>query len=100
MYTLQSLWTMARERLDVTIVILANRRYRILDIEMRRTGAGPVGPRAEQMIDLTNPAPDWVRLAEGLGVQAARAASADEFIAEFGAAMRERGPRLIEAVLE
>ena len=100
MYTLQSLWTMARERLDVTIVILANRRYRILDIEMRRTGAGPVGPRAEQMIDLTNPAPDWIRLAEGLGVPGTRTASADEFIAEFGAAMRERGPRLIEAVLE
>ena len=68
MYTLQSLWTMARERLNVTIVILANRRYRILDIEMRRTGAGAVGPRAAEMIDLTNPAPDWIRLAEGFGV--------------------------------
>jgi acetolactate synthase I/II/III large subunit len=99
MYTLQSLWTMARERLDVTVVILANRRYRILDIEMRRTGAGEVGPRAGEMIDLTHPEPDWIRLAEGLGVQAARAATADEFIREFGAAMREPGPRLIEAVL-
>jgi acetolactate synthase-1/2/3 large subunit len=99
LYTLQALWTMARERLDVTTVILANRRYRILDIEMRRTGAGPVGARAEQMIDLTHPAPDWVKLAEGLGVQAARASTADEFIGEFGAAMREPGPRLIEAVL-
>ncbi len=100
MYTLQSLWTMARERLEVTIVILANRRYRILDIEMRRTGAGSVGPRAEQMIDLTNPTPDWVRLAEGLGVQAERAVTADQFISVFGDAMRERGPRLIEAVLD
>ena len=100
MYTLQSLWTMARERLDVTVVILANRRYRILDIEMRRTGAGAVGPRADEMIDLTHPEPDWIKLAEGFGVQAARAATADEFIREFAAAMREPGPRLIEAVLD
>jgi acetolactate synthase-1/2/3 large subunit len=100
MYTLQSLWTMARERLDVAIVILANRRYRILDIEMRRTGAGAVGPRADKMIDLGRPAPDWIKLAEGFGVPAARAATAEDFIREFGAAMREPGPRLIEAVID
>jgi acetolactate synthase-1/2/3 large subunit len=99
MYTFQSLWSMARERLNVAIVILANRRYRILDIEMRRTGAGAVGPRADEMIALEHPEPDWVKLAEGLGVQAARAATADEFIEQFAAAMREPGPRLIEAVL-
>ena len=100
MYTLQSLWTMARERLDVTIVILANRRYRILDIEMRRTGAGTVGPRAEKMIDLTRPAPDWVKLAEGFGVAAVRTTTAEEFLREFAVAMREPGPTLIEAVLD
>jgi acetolactate synthase-1/2/3 large subunit len=100
MYTLQSLWTMARERLDVTTVILANRRYRILDIEMGRTGAGTIGPHADKMIDLTHPEPDWIKLAEGFGVQAARATRADEFIREFDAAMREPGPRLIEAVLD
>jgi len=99
LYTTQSLWTMAREQLNVTIVILANRRYRILDIEMARTGAGKVGPRAGEMIDLTRPAPDWIKLAQGFGVQAARAAMADEFIREFSVAMREPGPRLIEAVL-
>lgn len=99
MYTLQSLWTMARERLDITVVILANRRYRILDIEMKRTGAGAVGPRAEEMIDLARPELDWIKLAEGLGVQAVRAANADDFIREFGAAMREPGPRVIEALL-
>jgi acetolactate synthase-1/2/3 large subunit len=99
MYTLQSLWTMARERLDVVAVILANRRYRILDIEMRRTGAGAVGPAAERMIDIGQPEVDWVKLAEGLGVQAARANTANEFVREFGAAMAEQGPRLIEAVL-
>jgi acetolactate synthase I/II/III large subunit len=99
MYSLQALWTMAREHLDVTVVILANRRYRILDIEMQRTGAGAVGPRAEEMIDLTDPTPDWVKLSRGFGVEAVRAATADEFIREFGAAMQERGPRLIEAVI-
>lgn len=99
MYTLQALWTMARERLDVTVVILANRRYRILDIEMRRTGAGAVGPLADRMLDLSDPTPDWVRLSEGFGVHAARAATADEFIRDFSAAMGEPGPRLIEAVL-
>ena len=100
MYTLQALWTMAREKLDVAIVILANRRYRILDIEMKRTGAGPVGPLADRMLALSTPAPDWVRLSEGMGVRAARAATADEFIREFRAAMREPGPVLIEAVLD
>ena len=100
MYTLQSLWTMARERLDVTIVILANRRYRILDVEMRRTGAGAVGPRADRMLDLTDPQPDWIKLSEGFGVPAVRTTTADEFIREFGTAMKESGPRLIEAVLE
>ncbi len=100
MYTLQSLWTMARERLDVTVVILANRRYRILDIEMKRTGAGKVGPQADRMLDLSDPAPDWVKLAEGFGVEAVRAGTADDFIREFGAAMRQTGPRVIEAVLD
>jgi len=99
MYTPQALWTMARERLDVTAVILANRRYRILDIEMQRTGAGAVGPRAEEMIDLTDPEPDWIKLSRGFGVEAVRAANANEFIREFEAAIEQRGPRLIEAVI-
>ena len=100
MYTPQSLWSMAREHLDATVVILANRRYRILDIEMRRTGAGPVGPRADRMLDLTNPAPDWIQLSAGFGVHATRATTADEFIREFRAAMSEPGPHVIEAVID
>jgi acetolactate synthase-1/2/3 large subunit len=100
MYTFQSLWTMAREKLDVTTVLLANRRYRILDIEMKRTGSGPVGPLADRMLALSNPAPDWVKLSEGLGVRATRAATANEFIREFRAAMHAPGPALIEAVLD
>jgi len=100
MYTLQSLWTMARERLDVVTVILANRRYRILDIEMQRTGAGEMGPMANDMVDISRPDLDWVKLSEGMGVPATRATTADEFIARFRAAVSQAGPTLIEAVLD
>jgi acetolactate synthase-1/2/3 large subunit len=99
MYTLQALWTMARERLDVVTVILANRRYRILEVEMRRTGAGAPGPLASCMIDIGNPQLDWVALANGQGVEASRAHTAGEFITQFRDAMNTRGPRLIEAVM-
>jgi len=99
LYTFQALWTMARERCDVTIVLFNNRRYRILDVEMQRTGAGPVGPRAEAMIDLRNPDLDWVKLAEGMGVEGVRATTTFEFAAHFAEAMNTPGPRLIEAVL-
>ncbi|HMD49446.1 MAG TPA: thiamine pyrophosphate-dependent enzyme, partial [Bryobacteraceae bacterium] len=99
MYTLQALWTMARERLDVVVVILANRRYKILEIETRRTGAGEIGPRANDMMDLTRPDLDWVKLAEGQGVPASRADTSDQFAAMFREAMQQSGPRLIEAVI-
>ena len=99
MYSLQALWTMARERLDVTTVIFANRRYRILDIEMQRTGAGAIGPAANDMLDLRRPDLDWVKLSEGQGVDAARATTAAEFVALFRRAMERSGPFLIEAVV-
>jgi acetolactate synthase-1/2/3 large subunit len=99
MYTLQALWTMARENLDITIVILANRRYKILDIEMRRTGANGLGHVANDMIDIGRPALDWIKLSEGCGVRATRAATAREFSRQFRDAVKERGPRLIEALL-
>lgn len=99
MYSLQALWTMARERLDVVTVIFANRRYRILDVEMRRTGAAAIGPRAGGMIDIANPALDFVRLAEGLGVEASRAATTAQFIDQLRSALAAKGPRLIEALL-
>jgi acetolactate synthase-1/2/3 large subunit len=97
MYTPQSLWTMAREGLDVVVVILSNRRYRILDIEMQRTGAGAIGPRANDMLDIGRPDLDWVKLSEGMGVEASRAATTTEFADQFAAAMKQRGPRLIDA---
>jgi acetolactate synthase-1/2/3 large subunit len=99
MYTLQALWTMARENLDVVTLIFANRRYQILEIEMRRTGAAAFGNSANAAIDIGRPGLDWVQLAAGMGVPAARAATGAEFDAQFRAAMAERGPRLIEAII-
>jgi acetolactate synthase-1/2/3 large subunit len=97
MYTLQALWTMARERLDVVTVIFANRSYAILNIELQRVGAGAGGPKALSMFDLSNPALDWVQLARGMGVEATCAETAEAFSAQLESAMRARGPRLIEA---
>jgi acetolactate synthase-1/2/3 large subunit len=100
MYTLQALWTMAREQLDVVTVVYANRRYRILEVEMKRTGANGFGPKASDLIDIGRPNLDFVKMSEGMGVEASRATTADEFIEQFGRAMRTRGPRLIEAVID
>ena len=99
MYTLQALWTMAREKLDVTTVIFANRSYAILNIELARVGALNPGPRALSMLDLHNPELNWVALANGMGVEASRAATIEDFAAQFESAMKAKGPRLIEAML-
>jgi acetolactate synthase-1/2/3 large subunit len=99
MYTVQALWTMARERLDVTTVIFSNRKYAILQVEFARVGAHNPGPKAMSMLDLANPPLDWVQLAQGMGVEATRATDAAEFHDQLQAALAVRGPRLIEAVL-
>ncbi len=99
MYTLQALWTQAREALDVTTVIFANRSYAILNIELARVGAGNPGPKALSMLDLHNPELDWTKLASGMGVEASRATTIKDFESQFADAMRQKGPRLIEAVL-
>jgi acetolactate synthase-1/2/3 large subunit len=99
MYTVQALWTMARENLDVTCVVFANHAYRILGIELTRTGAGQAGPSASKLLDLGDPRIDWVSLAKGLGVPAVRCATAEEFEAAIAAAMGQRGPMFIEAAI-
>jgi acetolactate synthase-1/2/3 large subunit len=99
MYTLQALWTMVREDLDVVTVIFANRRYQILEVEMRRTGAAHFRNATTAAIDIGRPPLDWVRLATGMGMPASRAVTGAEFDAQFRAAMEERGPRLIEALV-
>jgi|TARA_B100000315_G_scaffold260892_1_gene326921 acetolactate synthase-1/2/3 large subunit len=99
MYTIQSLWTMARENLDVCIVILANRKYQILQVELSRVGAQSMTKKTLDMMDLTNPDLDFVKMSESMGVKAARASNAGEFNTLFAQAMNERGPMLIEALL-
>jgi acetolactate synthase-1/2/3 large subunit len=99
MYTLQALWTQAREKLDVTTVILANRSYAILNVELARVGALNAGPKALAMLDLRDPVLDFVALGRGLGVDSSRAETIEAFEAQFEAAMRQAGPRLIEVVL-
>ena len=98
MYTLQALWTQAREGLDVTTIIFNNRSYAILNLELARVGAEP-GPRAQRMLDLTGPELDFVKLSEGLGVPATRATTAEELTTQLARALADPGPRLIDAAL-
>lgn len=98
MYTLQSLWTMAREGLDVTTLIFANRGYQILRDELAAMGVNEVGRNAQRMFDVVGPQLDWVALAQGHGVEAVRVSDMAKFNAAFGEAMEQRGPRLIEVV--
>jgi acetolactate synthase-1/2/3 large subunit len=99
MYTLQALWTMAREQLDVTVVLLANRCYRILRSELANVGAGAPGRRAHDMLTLDRPALDWVALARAQGVEAGQAAMLDDFARELARAFARRGPYVIEVVI-
>jgi len=99
MYTVQSLWTMARESLDVVVVVCSNRAYRILQAELSRAGIAEPGVNARTLTDLSHPDLDWVALAKGLGVPGTRADSVDSFCAAFERALSEPGPALIEAVL-
>lgn len=102
MYTIQSLWTMAREQLDITVVICSNRKYNILELEFARTEArgGKPGPKAASMLNIGEPDMDFVAMAQGMGVEASRAATIDEFNVQFAAAMQSKGPRLIDALIE
>jgi acetolactate synthase I/II/III large subunit len=95
MYSLQALWTQARENLDVLTVIFANRAYRILQGELLAVGARP-GPASKDLFDLGRPDLDWTMLARGMGVEAARAETLEAFADVFTAACARRGPFLIE----
>ena len=99
MYTLQALWTMAREKLNVTIVVWANRSYAMLRRELAAVGGGNPGRKALSMLDLGDPNLDWVGLAQGMGVEASRAETSEAFADQLQDAIAARGPRLIEAVV-
>jgi acetolactate synthase-1/2/3 large subunit len=98
MYTLQSLWTMAREGLDVTVVVFANRGYQILRDELAAVGVTEVGRNVVRMFDVVEPTLDWVALARGHGVEGVRVTDMAGFNAAFAGAMGQRGPMVIEVV--
>jgi acetolactate synthase-1/2/3 large subunit len=99
MYTLQALWTQAREGLNVTTVVLANRSYAILNMELHRVGADGGGPLSRRLLDLTDPVLDFVALSRGLGVPARRVETAEELTAAVEESFSEPGPALIEVPL-
>jgi acetolactate synthase-1/2/3 large subunit len=98
LYTVQALWTQARERLDVTTVILSNRKYAILEFELAKVGANP-GRTALDLFDLGNPALDWIRMAGAMGVEAARAETLEGLADLLRVSNRRAGPFLIELVI-
>ena len=99
MYTLQALWTQAREGLNVTTVVLSNRSYAILNMELHRVGADAGGPRARRLLDLTDPELDFCDLARGMGVPARRVENAEDLIAALETGFAEPGPTLVEVPL-
>jgi acetolactate synthase-1/2/3 large subunit len=99
LYTVQAWWTMAREDLDVTTVIFNNRSYAVLNMELNRVGVEGAGPRAKEMLDLSRPDIDFVAIANGLGVPATRATTADEFVEQLRRALATNGPTVVEAIV-
>lgn len=99
MYTVQGLWTQARENLDVVTIVYSNRAYAILQGEMRNVGVNQFGQNARAMLDLDRPDLDWCLMARGMGIEAGRAATIDEFTRLLDGALARRGPFLIEAVI-
>jgi acetolactate synthase-1/2/3 large subunit len=99
MYTVQALWTMARENLDVTILVFANRNYQILKGELANVGAGNPGRKAIDMLSLDRPTLDWCAMAKGMGVESRKVENAEDLCRAFEAGLRSEGPFLIEVVL-
>jgi acetolactate synthase-1/2/3 large subunit len=99
MYTIQALWTQARENLDITTVIFNNASYAILQFELMRVGVMQAGPNANKVLNLGNPRLNFAEMARAMGVPAARVTSAAEFNDKFAEAMAQRGPQLIEVML-
>jgi acetolactate synthase I/II/III large subunit len=104
MYTLQALWTMARERCDVLVLLYSNRRYNILLGELKAVGAagadGKPGYNASRMLDLIDPSLDWVHLAKGMGVDGAKVETPRQLADLMKSALTKRGPFLIEMVID
>jgi acetolactate synthase I/II/III large subunit len=96
MYTVQALWSMARENADTIAIVLKNDAYAVLGLEMARVRDGELNAKMESMFDLKRPSLDWVSIASGLGVSASRASTAEDFYRHFTSAIEIKGPTLIE----
>jgi acetolactate synthase-1/2/3 large subunit len=99
MYTIQALWTMAREQLNVTSIIFNNASYSVLNIELERVGAEEAGEKAKSQLDLRGPVINFAEMANGMGVHAVRVHTAEEMAKALEYAQRMPGPHLIEAVI-
>jgi acetolactate synthase-1/2/3 large subunit len=99
MYTAQALWTMAREGLNITTVIFANRVYAVLQREFSYLGVGAAGPRARDLFEIGRPDIDWVGLAQSMGVPGSRVSSMETFAKALKNGLRSNGPTLIEVGL-
>lgn len=99
MYTIQALWTMARERLDVTSIVFNNASYSVLNIELERVGADEAGPKAKAQLDLSGPVLNFAQLGQGMGVSSVRVTSTEEFVRALEHALATPGPHLIEAMV-
>ena len=99
MYTVQALWTMVREQLDITVVLLNNRSYAILNIELSRVGVEQPGPTALSLLDLSNPDLEWTDIARGMGMRAIKVETVGALDQAFADAMAQKGPCFIEVML-
>jgi acetolactate synthase-1/2/3 large subunit len=99
MYTVQALWTMAREKLHVVSIIFNNASYSVLNVELERVGADEVGPKAQSQLDLSGPTLNFALLAQGMGVHAVRTDTAEGFTKALEYALATPGPHLIEALV-
>ncbi|MBF7730476.1 acetolactate synthase large subunit [Pseudomonas sp. N040] len=99
MYTIQSLWTMARENLNVTSIIFNNASYSVLNVELERVGAEEAGPKAKSQLDLRGPVLNFAQLGQGMGVHSVRVSTAEDLVKAMEYAFAHPGPHLIEAVV-
>ena len=99
MYTIQALWSMARENLNVTAIVFNNASYSVLNVELDRVGAGMGGPKAKSQLNLGGPQLNFAHLAQGMGVHAVRAQTAEDFCTALEYALAQPGPHLIEALV-
>lgn len=99
MYTVQALWTMAREKLNVTSIIFNNASYSVLNVELERVGASDAGPKAKSQLDLKGPVLNFAQMAQGMGVHAVRATSTEDMVRALEHALATPGPHLIEVLV-